>query len=828
MKARRPAPANLSSLQRFVCFAVVFWGCVPLALGDGGANALHVEPVSVALRGSGAQQQLLVSGTRDGLTVDLTRDVEFRSDAPENATVDSAGMVKPAADGQAVITIVWGDQSARVSVEASQMKKFLPVSFELDVQPILTTHGCNAGACHGKSRGQNGFQLSLLGFDADFDYAALTKNSRGRRVFPTAAERSLLLLKSSVQIPHGGGARLKRGSRDYNILHRWIASGVPRRVASEPVLTQVSVIPAQRYLRPGEMQQLLVTAHYSDNTRRDVTTWTTYQSSESAIVSVSRKGLIEAGPTPGEATIMARYMEFLATCQVAIPLEDKVDDQFYARLPRNSFIDDHVWRKLATLGITPSKPIDDAKFVRRVHLDIIGRIPRPAEVQTFLADDSPGKRERLVDELLERPEYADFWANKWVDLLRPNPYRVGIKAVLNYDNWIRESFRQNKPYDQFVRELITAQGSTWRNGAVTMFRDRRSPDELVTLVSQLFLGIRLECAKCHHHPFEQWEQRDFYGLAAYFAEVGYKGGGLSPPISGDEEMIYAAGKGEVRHPVTGELLSPTPLFGEAVEWDAATDPREALAEWITSDENQFFSEVIVNRIWADLMGRGLVEPVDDLRATNPPTNEPLLKALAAEFRRQGYDLKSLLRIITNSHVYSLSSLANERNLADTKNYSRHLRQRLRAEVLLDAMSDITGVPYQFTAMPPRSRAVEIWTHRVDSLFLDTFGRPGRDQAPPCERTSETTVTQALHLMNSPALYEKVTSDAGTAAKLADSDKNDYQIIEKLYLLVYNRYPKDQELLMGLERFSQKRFSRRQMTEDLMWALLNTPEFLFKD
>ena len=708
------------------------------------------------------------------------------------------------------------------------MEKFLPVSFELEVQPILTTHGCNGGACHGKARGQNGFQLSLLGFDSDFDYAALTKNARGRRVFPPAAERSLLLLKSSVQVPHGGGEQLKPGTRDYDILHRWIASGLPRQVASEPVLTQVSMSPTQQYLRPGETQQLLVTAHYSDNTRCDVTTWTTYQSSESAVISVTRKGLIEAGPIPGEATIMARYMGLLATCRVAIPLEGKVEDQFYAQLPRNNFIDGHVWSKLATLGIMPSQSIDDAKFMRRVHLDIIGRIPRPAEVQTFLADDRPGKRERLVDELLERPEYADYWANKWVDLLRPNPYRVGIKAVLNYDNWIRECFRQNKPYDQFVRELITAQGSTWRNGAVTMFRDRRSPDELVTLVSQVFLGIRLECAKCHHHPFEQWDQHDFYGLAAYFAELGYKGGGLSPPISGDEEMIYAAGEGAVKHPVTGELLSPKPLFGEPLAEETNTDPREALAEWLTSDENQFFAEVLVNRIWADVMGRGFVEPVDDLRATNPPTNEPLLKALAEEFRRQGYDLKSLLRIITNSHVYSLSSLANERNLADTKNYSRHLRQRLRAEVLLDAMSDITGVPYQFTAMPPRSRAAEIWTHRVNSLFLDTFGRPGRDQAPPCERTSETTVTQALHLMNSPALYEKVTSDAGTAAKLADSDRTDYQIIEKLYLLVYNRYPGDQELLMGLERFSQKRFSRRQTTEDLMWALLNTPEFLFKD
>jgi len=487
-----------------------------------------------------------------------------------------------------------------------------------------------------------------------------------------------------------------------------------------------------------------------------------------------------------------------------------------------------VWTKLQSLGIAPSPPADDAKFLRRVHLDIIGRLPTPDEVRAFLADGDSDKRLRVVNELLQRPEYADHWAAKWADLLRPNPYRVGIKAVMTYDAWIRDAFRQNRPYDQFVRELVTAQGSTWENGASVLFRDRRDPPEMTTLVSQLFLGIRLECAKCHHHPFEKYGQDDFYSFAAYFARTGFKGTGLSPPISGSEEVVLLKTTGSVAHPLTGQSLSPRPLFGEAPPIAEDADPREALAAWITSDENPFFAKVLVNRVWADLMGRGLVDPVDDLRATNPPTNGPLLEALAADFRGARYDLKRLLHTICTSYVYGLSSLPGERNAGDRQNYSRHYRTRLRGEVLLDAVTDITGNADSFSAMPAGSRANQLWTTRVQSVFLDTFGRPNPNQDPPCERTTDTTVTQTLHLMNAPHLHQRVTSDSSRAAQLAASDRSPDQIIEETYLLVYSRLPDEAERDIGRQLFAESETSRRQAAEDLMWALLNTPEFIFKD
>jgi len=493
-----------------------------------------------------------------------------------------------------------------------------------------------------------------------------------------------------------------------------------------------------------------------------------------------------------------------------------------------NFIDELTWAKLKTLGLTPSAPVDDARFLRRVHLDLIGRIPTPDEVREFLADKNPNKRVAVVDRLLDRPEYADHWAGKWADLLRPNPYRVGIKAVLNYDQWIRDSFRKNKPYNQFVRELLTAQGSTWRNGAVTLFRDRREPDEITTLVSQLFLGIRLECAKCHHHPFEKWGQDDFYSFAAYFARIGHKGTGLSPPISGGEEMIVTAKSGSVKHPLTQEVLAPRPLFGQVPAPADDADPRETLADWIVSDSNPFFAQVAVNRIWADLMGKGIVEPIDDLRATNPASNPELLNALADEFRKQKYDTKQLLRLITTSYVYGLSSIPSERNAADTRNYSRHYRVRLRAETLLDAISDITGIKDNFGAMPAQSRSSEIWTTRIGSVFLDTFGRPNPNQDPPCERTPDATVTQTLHLMNAPQLHQKVTADGSRAALLAATELPPAAIVEQIYLWVYGRLPETEEVAVGTSLFAEQGMTRRRATEDLMWALLNTPEFMFKD
>jgi hypothetical protein len=418
--------------------------------------------------------------------------------------------------------------------------------------------------------------------------------------------------------------------------------------------------------------------------------------------------------------------------------------------------------------------------------------------------------------------------------MRPNPYHVGIKAVFTFDAFLRDSFRKNKPYDQFVREIITAQGSTWQNGAVVMLRDRRKPDELTTIVSQLFLGVRLECAKCHHHPFEVYSQDDFYSFAAHFGRIGRKGVGISAPISGGEEVFFNAPTGTVTHPGTGKVMTPRPLFslpsapvlrGRGEKGDDG-DPRQALADWLVSERNPYFAKVAVNRIWADLMGRGLVEPIDDMRATNPPSNAPLLDALADHFRKVGYDQKKLLRTMLTSHVYGLSSIPNKQNVGDLRNYSRHYRQRLRGEVLLDALTDVTGVPEVFAAAPPRTRAMELWTVRTQSVFLDSFGRPDPNQDPPCERTSDTSVVQALHLMNSPKLNAKVTSDDGRAAALASSKKTPAEIMEELYLLVYCRYPSDVERGNALRRFEG--VPRRQATEDLLWAIVNTPEFVFKD
>ncbi len=705
------------------------------------------------------------------------------------------------------------------------------VGFESDVQPVLTALGCNMGACHGKARGQNGFALSLFGFDHDFDFAAITQEARGRRLFPASPSNSLFLLKATGQLPHGGGRRMAVGDANYETLRRWIAAGAPRRVVDEPKLSHITLSPKQRSMQPGDTQRLTVTAHYSDGAMRDVTALAAYQSSEAPVASVDATGLVKTSAIPGEAVIMARYMHHLDTFTATNPQPVAISDEVYARLPRANFIDELVWAKLKALRIVPSETVDDAKFIRRAHLDLIGRLPTAAQTRTFLASTESNRREKLIDALLDRPEYADAWANKWADMLRPNPYRVGIKAVFNYDQWIRQSFRDNKPYDQFVRELITAQGSTWHNGAAVLFRDRRSPDEITTLVSQIFLGIRLECAKCHQHPFEKWSQADYYGFAAYFAKLRHKGTGLSPPISGGEEIIFDGDKGQVTHPITGQVLPPRPLYGEPSPDSDVASPRQALADWMTSKDNDYFAMVAANRIWAQLMGRPLVDPVDDLRITNPPSNEPLLRALADYLRQVNFDQKKLIRAIAVSHVYSLSSIPGKHNIADTRYHSRHYRTRMRAEEMLDGVSDITGVRDNFQAMPPGSRSMQLWTARIDSMSLDTFGRPDPNQDPPCERIEDPTVTQALHLMMSPQLYAKVAGDGSLPARLA-SELNAKKITpaqacEELYLTVYSRFPSEKERQI-VEPMIEKAPNRRSVTEDLLWSMMNTPEFLFKD
>jgi hypothetical protein len=797
---------------------------LPSLAADTTETTLRITPADIRLDGTSDRQRLVVSETIDGRLVDLTRLVSFRSSCPEMVEVDPLGVVRPMANGEAEVIATLDGREARARVLVSGLDEPRPVTFERDVMPLLTRLGCNSGPCHGKQRGQNGFQLSLLGFDPTFDHNALTKEARGRRVFPASPDQSLTLLKATAALPHGGGKRIEPDSEEYQVIRRWITGGMLRDPEGAPKVVGLDIWPAERSLAASDEQQVIVTARYSDGSTADVTHLAAFQSNESAVVAVDERGLVKAGDRPGEAAISARFEGQFATCAVRIPLEGGVPGSLYEDLPRSNFIDGLVWSKLQSLGLTPSPSTDDATFLRRAHLDAIGRLPSPEETRGFLDDPSPEKRAMLVDRLLDRPEYADAWATKWMDLLRPNPYRVGIKAVWNLDAWIRRAFRDNMPYDEFVRTIVAAQGSTFGEGPATIFRDRREPEELTTMVSQLFLGIRLECAKCHHHPFEVWGQEDFYGFAAYFAEVGRKGTGLSPPISGSEEIVFAAGKGSVSHPLTGESMEPAPLFGEAPE--AGDDPRTALASWMTDPDNPFFSRVIVNRVWADLMGVGLVTPVDDLRATNPATNPELLDALADDFVRSGYDLKHLIRTIMTSQVYGLDSMPDERNVVDVRNYARHVRKRLPAEVLIDAICDVTGVPEDYSAAAPGTRATQIWTHRVPSTFLDTFGRPDANQDPPCERTPDTSVTQVLHLMNAPSLHEKITDDDGLAARLAAGDQEPGAIVEELYLRVYCRPPTADERAIALALFDEPGTDRRKAAEDLLWALINSAEFLF--
>jgi len=826
-------------MDRRVCAIALIVGVIaqlpaagaPLPAGEAGAE-LRISPASFVLRGAGARQQVIVTGVRQldgaGIEVDRTGEMSLRTETPSVLRVSAGGVVTPIADGIGVLVAEEDGLATRAFVLVVESHEAPAPSFEQDVEPVLARAGCDSGPCHGKARGQNGFQLSLLGFDPELDYRSLTMDLSGRRLNRMEPDRSLFLLKPTGAIPHGGGRRLDPNGPAYATLLHWIRGGSRRRRDGEVSLQGISVEPGERMLAPGATQQLIVTARYSDGSSRDVTHLAAFLSSESAVAAVNDAGLVKAGPIPGEAAVMARFLGRIATASIRIPLPGRVPHEVYAALPKKSFIDELVWKKLEKLGIVPTEPAGDATFIRRASIDVIGRLPSPADLLAFLADTASDKRERLVQRLLERPEYADHWASKWADLLRPNPYRVGIKAVLNLDAWLRMCFRENRPFDRFVRDIVTARGSTFERGPATIFRDRRSPDEIAPLVAQLFLGIRLECAKCHHHPFEAYGQEDFYGLAAFFARVGYKGASLSPPISGGEEVVFTAASGAVRHPITGVELAPKTLFGATPAIAPGRDPREALADWMLAEDNPYFARAAVNRVWAEVFGVGLVEPVDDLRATNPASNVELLDALAATFRRGGCDLKKLLRSILSSHVYGLASAPNARNTADTRNYSRHYRQRLRAEVLVDAVGDISGLPDAFDGMPPGSRAAEIWTHRTESISLDAFGRPDPNQDPPCQRTPDTSLVQALHLMNSRSFHEKITSDSGRIAALAACEKSPQEVVEQIYLLVYSRRPDATELARAVAHFDAPGASRRRVCEDLTWALLNTPEFVFKD
>ncbi|MFP6887552.1 MAG: DUF1553 domain-containing protein [Opitutales bacterium] len=699
------------------------------------------------------------------------------------------------------------------------------ISFRNDVLPILARAGCASGSCHAKAGGQNGFQLSIFSFDPKSDHREIARDARGRRITPAAPEASLLLRKPTQAIDHEGGKRFEKDSEFYKVLHKWIAQGAPYSAPEEPSLESIAATPASGRYKKGQKIRLKITAGYSDDSKRDVTHLAEYQSNDEGMGTVDEDGLVTLGEQSGEGIVIVRYADEVAVVRVTVPVDKLLPTDAYAGLPVHNEIDKHVYARHKQLGLLVSERCTDAEYIRRASLDAVGKLPDIAMVREFLANKDPKKREKLVDQLLTAPEWADYWATKFVDLLRPNTQRVGVKPVYLIDRWIRRRLRENVSYDSFVRELLTAEGSSHDYGPIAIWRHKRQPAGMGAYVSRIFLGVRLECAQCHHHPNEKWGQDDYYQMAAFFGSMKRKGQGISAPISGEPEYWWIQPGGQVKHPVTGEVMAYKPPDGPVTEVAGETDPREALLNWMLAPENLFFSQAIANRIWGEFFGKGIVHPVDDFRASNPPTNGPLLEWLAKDFAAHGHDLKHLMRRILNSRVYQASSLPNETNARDERNFARSLRRRLPAEVMADAMTVATGTPEHFQGVPGGDSATTVWNTTVSSLFLDVFGRPNPSAEAPCERDPAPTIAQSLHFMNSDQIQTRIGSESRRADNLAKSDKTLEEILEEIYLSVYSRFPSAEESEIALGAFSIEGASKKTAVEDIIWALINTAEFV---
>lgn len=709
--------------------------------------------------------------------------------------------------------------SAALAQSSSLAQPATPLEFARDVMPVLSKAGCNVGACHGSFQGRGGLQLSLWGFDPAADYEMLVKRSRGRRVFPASPEKSLLLAKPTLAVPHGGGKRLAADSTGYGILRDWIAQGLAPPMADDARLVRMSVTPPAALLQPGEQVSLRVEAAWSDGQIRDVTEWAAFESRETHLAEVTAEGRVTA-VSPGKTSISVRYLGLLAAAPVTAPFAPTSEGQYP---PADNFIDELVQREWRDLGIVPAPLADDAEFLRRAHLDLIGTLPTPDEERTFLAATDPDKRRQTIDRLLDRPEYVEFWALRYSDMLRVHRRSLGEKGLWSFQGWIRDRLRANAPLDEMVRELIVARGNLYQSGAVAYYFVDKTPEELAETTAQLFLGVRLQCAKCHHHPFEVWTQDDYYGMAAFFTGIERKDNREGGAFGGAQSLrvVVAA---PLRHPADGREMRPTAL-GWRPETAADDDVRAALADWIAADDNPFFARNLVNRYWNYLFGRGLVEPADDMRATNPPTHPELLDRLTREFKAHDYDARWLLRTICNSRAWQLASeVAATRDL-DGAFYTHRVPRRMPAEVLLDAVNQATETSEAFAALPPGRRAISLPDSDVASYFLETFGRPRRTSTCLCERGNRPDLRQALHLANSDAVHAKLTAPDGRVARLLAGGGSDAAIVEELYLATLSRMPTDEERALAAA-FVVEAPARAEGIEDLLWTLLNCSEFAF--
>lgn len=811
---------------------------MPRGLPDPGTlTSLEIETGRNAggkfvLDGQAASQQLVVTGRFDSSQLrDVTRAVNYEVKPTGVVRVNSSGLVLPLSNGAATITATTAapdSHSTSIHVNVVHLTDEPPLNFERHIQPILTRFGCNSGGCHGKSGGQNGFALSLLGFETKDDYQRLANEGRGRRIMPTRPDQSLVLMKPSGRIPHQGGTRFDVDSTAYRTLRQWISQGIPFGQPDDPQVVRIEVVPDVRMLPLRGEQQLAIVAYFADGSTENVSGMAQYESNNKELVQVSPLGLVTALEYSGGASVMARYQGHVATFRAPIPLNAPVNE-----LPNpKNFVDQLVFKQLKSIGLPPSELCSDEVFVRRSSIDITGRLPLPEEAERFLSDNDPLKRDRWIDTLLDKPDYADYFTRKWVMLMRSRLESVtSVRGSVALQQWFREAFYHNRPYSQIVTELLTASGDIEDNPPVNWWRTVKEQSDQVESTAQIFLGLRLQCARCHHHPFEQWSQKDYYGLAAFFSRVGRKYG--KDYQANVERIVHDWGAASIPHPKTGVAVLPTGLGGKPLTISPEDDPRQALADWMTATENQYFSRALVNRYWKHFFSRGLVDPEDDMRATNPPSNPELLDALSQHFVSHGFDLKDLIRTICQSRVYQLSSEANEFNLQDKQHNARYYPRRMTAEVLLDSIDDLLmtksflgGAP----SYPQEARAIQLPHFPYPSqYFLTIFGTPDGITSCECERIDTANLSQNLHLMNSSEVVGKVSSPTGRASMLsAEIGKTKEQKLREIYLIAFSRAPKSKELELLLGQLNGAKTAREEkaILEDILWALINTKEFMF--
>lgn len=745
--------------------------------------------------------------------------------APPQALRSGGGLLRRALCGCACFVLFFGVFSTGAiaqDVEAEQTAR-TRWNFENDIIPILTRFGCNTSGCHGKAEGQNGFKLSVFGFDPEGDYAAIVQEGRGRRVFPVAADRSLFLRKASGEVPHGGGVRLDSSRPEYARLRDWIASGVPFGSPDDPKIVRITVEPSQKQMTLGGRQRLQVTAVWSDGRQEDVSPLATYQTNNEGIANVDEQGVVTVGETPGVVAVMATYLGQVDLFQALIPRNAAPSEQvgeLTREFPDSAAgrIDRLVASRLQQLNMAPSDSCDDATYLRRVSLDLLGTLPTSEEARSFLTDRRENKRELLVDRLLAREEFTDYQTLKWADVLRVNRRVLGRKGARAYYDWMHRSLSQNLPLDQFARELIAAEGPLSESPAGYFYKATPDPSEMANTISQVFLGVRIDCARCHHHPWDRWSQTDYFGMQAFFTQTSFK------PLAGGEALV--ANRDVVtRHPRTGDVIFAHPLGTTPPESSPAGDRRVLLADWITSADNPWFARNLANRQWAHLMGRGLVEPVDDFRLTNPPSNPELLDELARQLVAVEFDLRRFLRTLVLTDTYQRACEPNATNFADEQNYSRYPMKRLEAEVLFDAVCQVTGVRESFAGVSDERRAIQLWDSHVPHDFLELFGRPVRESACECERVAEPTVGQVLHVLNSPGLHDKLRHAAGRLARLTRDVSDPGELVDEIYLTCFSRFPDAAEKDVAINHL-RTAARRQESAEDLTWTLMNSLEFLF--